>query len=132
MTAMDEPAPISTATARDLLNWALRRARRFRVTGPSMEPRLFEGDVVFVDTTAYQSHPPDDLDVVVARHPSNSSLDLIKRVEFTTDDGVYLISDNRHAEGASDSRRFGLVPLNHVIGKVTAVSPGKKSTTLQR
>lgn len=128
---MAEPAPIQPATTRDLLDWLLRRKRRFRVTGPSMEPTLFEGDVVFVDTAAYRSGAPADLDVVVAQHPADLSLDIIKRVEFTDDGGVYLTSDNPTAEGASDSRRFGMIPLNQVIGKVTAVSPAKKSTTLQ-
>ena len=129
---MDENTPIPTAGGRDLLDWILRRRRRLRVSGPSMEPLLFEGDVVFVDTSAYLDAPPRDLDVVVAQHPSTPTIDIVKRVEFSTDEGVYLRSDNPDAEGVSDSRQFGVVPFDLVIGKVAAVSPAKTSTTLQR
>ena len=129
---MSDPPPLPSATTRDLLGWALRRTRRFRVTGPSMEPSLFDGDVVFVDADAYRSGAPEDLDIVVAYHPQKPSLEIIKRVEFTTEDGAYLVGDNSDAEGASDSRRFGIVAFDQVIGKVTAVAPSKKSTTLQR
>ena len=64
--------------------------------------------------------------------PSKPTIDIVKRVEFSTDSGVSLRSDNPDAEGVSDSRQFGVVPFDLVIGKVAAVSPAKTSTTLQR
>ena len=95
-----------------------------------MEPTLFDGDVVFIDPGAFRSHSPRDLDVVVAHHPSKPGIEIVKRVEFTTDEGAYLTSDNPDAEGASDSRRFGVVDHSNIIGKVTAVSRVSRSTTL--
>ncbi len=85
-----------------------------------MEPTLTEGIVVLVDPRAYTHSTPADLDIVVARHPQQPELEIIKRVEFTTNEGAYLRSDNADA-GAADSRRFGIVPFELITGKVVAV-----------
>jgi signal peptidase I len=84
-----------------------------------MEPTLRAGEVIFVDVRAYASTPPAPDDIVVARHPQQSAIEIVKRVEFV-DDGVYLRSDNVDATNAADSRRFGLVPLDHVVGRVSS------------
>ena len=87
-----------------------------------MEPTLAEGDVVLVDTSAYASTRPLDGDVVVAKHPHDLQLRIIKRVEFTDDRGVYLRSDNRNEPAANDSRSFGMVADKLIIGRVTATT----------
>ncbi len=95
-----------------------------------MEPTLFAGDVVFIDARAYRSASPADLDVVVAAHPTTTGVQIIKRVKFTTEAGAYLSSDNPDAEGAADSGTFGVVPVESIIGRVTAVSRIRQSSTL--
>jgi len=88
-----------------------------------MEPTLLEGDVVLVDPRAYRNAPPADLDVVVAEHPQQRKLQIVKRVEFSTDEGSYLKSDNAEALDAGDSRRFGIVPPALIVGQVVAKIP---------
>jgi len=85
-----------------------------------MEPTLSEGDVVFVDRRAYRNSAPADLDLVVAEHPQQRQLKIVKRVEFTTEQGAYLRSDNTDALDAGDSRRFGVVPTSLIVGQVVA------------
>ena len=87
-----------------------------------MTPTLSHGDIVFVDTNAYSKFTPADGDVVVATHPSMPHIEIIKRVEFSNDGWVYLVSDNRTEQGAIDSRSFGLVSNDMIIGKVTATA----------
>ena len=113
---------IRQSNTADMVRWLLRKRMRLRIRGTSMEPTLSEGDVVFVDTNAYNNAGPEDGDIVVATHPQELGLQVIKRVEFTDEGGVYLKSDNADDPQASDSRRFGLVPIDLVIGKVTATA----------
>lgn len=87
-----------------------------------MEPTLSPGDVVFVDHHSYSNRRPEDGDVVVAQHPVQTNVEIVKRVEFSDDSGVYLTSDNRDEADASDSRRFGMVPFELIIGRVTATA----------
>ncbi len=84
-----------------------------------MAPLLLDSDVVFVDIGAYSSTPPQIGDVVVALHPYQRDLQLIKRVTDVTDDGrVFLQSDNP-SEG-TDSRSFGTISCQRILGRVTA------------
>lgn len=115
-------SPIPESTKADMVRWLLRKRMRLRIRGASMAPTLNEGDVVFVDTSAYANATPRDGDIVVANHPQEIGLQIIKRIEFIDDGGAYLKSDNTTDPGASDSRRFGLVPLENIIGKVTATA----------
>jgi signal peptidase I len=55
----------------------LLHTRTFRVVGNSMDPTLWEGDLITADTAFYLAHPIADGDIVVFRH--NDKL-LIKRV----------------------------------------------------
>lgn len=113
---------IPKASGHELAAWVLRRRKRMRVSGASMEPTLREGDVVFVDISAYSDARPPDGDVVVAIHPRNPQLKIIKRVEFSDDRGIYLRSDNSDEPSAADSRSFGMVPDKLIIGRVTATA----------
>ncbi len=108
--------PIPTATRSDLLRWLLRRLRRVRVVGASMTPTLLDGEVVLVDRNV--SGLPDDGAVVVVRHPQQPTIEIVKRIEFTDDTGMYLRSDNADEPEAADSRRFGMVPVDHLVGHV--------------
>ena len=106
---------------KELLLWFLRLRRRYCVTGASMSPWLESGDEVLVDPGAYGRQGPRPGDVVVARHPGRRDLTLIKRVVRVAADGrYYLEGDNPDAERSSDSRSFGPVPLDHILGRVTS------------
>ena len=55
----------------------LTHTRTFRMSGESMEPTLYDGDVITVDTSYYRNHPIADGDVIVFRH---KEVVLVKRV----------------------------------------------------
>ncbi|MBE7386237.1 MAG: nickel-type superoxide dismutase maturation protease [Leptolyngbya sp. SIO1E4] len=113
---------LRSATLQDCILWILRRYRRFRVTGHSMTPLLRPGNEVLIDPTAYTHTLPTPGDIVVAAHPQQPALRIIKRVEFVEPDGrCYLKGANPDA--SSDSRQFGLVPQAQVMGKVICRFP---------
>ena len=100
-----------------LVLWALGRRARFRVRGTSMEPWLSDGSFVLVDPRAYRRRAPRAGDVVLARHPYERDLRLVKRVASEPkDERVALVGDR--AEASHDSRDFGTVPLADVMGQV--------------
>ena len=113
---MGQP-PIPEATLNEFLRWLIGRRKRLRVTGESMTPTLHEGDLVFVDTRAYHNNTPSPGEILVARHPQQQDLRLIKRVGHITDDErVFLVSDNPRA--GTDSRAFGAIGRDRVVGRV--------------
>ncbi len=90
-----------------------------------MTPTLPAGAVVMLNPRAYRQRKPQEEEIVVARHPHQDELQIIKRVtvvvESHTENGtpsirLILASDNA-AEG-TDSRVFGPVALDLVLGKV--------------
>lgn len=102
---------------KEMLLWLLRRRYRLRVVGQSMVPLLQPGEEVLVDGRAYGAEPPEPGDVVVARHP-HRDLKLVKRVTTVREDGSCLLSGDNPRE-SSDSRQFGAVPRDHILGRVT-------------
>ena len=90
---------------------------RFRVEDESMRPALEPGDYVLVNRWAYRFQPPKRGDLVVVRDPEASERFLVKRVsDATGPTEVQLAGDNRIA--SRDSRAFGPVPLERIVGKV--------------
>ena len=119
-----EPAKNSLrhATMVDVLLWLLRRYRRYRVTGKSMMPLLRPLQEVLFNPSAYQQQLPLPNEIVIASHPYQSDLRIIKRILFVETDGrCYLQGDN--ADESQDSRQLGLVPLNQIQGKVLCLFP---------
>ena len=82
--------------------------------GGSMEPTLMAGDLVIAERCGSVSED----DVVVAWHPREADLRIIKRVEYLDGPSVYLMSDNRDCADAADSRTFGLVDASDVFARV--------------
>ena len=81
-----------------------------------MLPTWRAGEEVLLDTHAYDHAAPQVGDIVVAFHPEQTDLKIIKRVGEVVVDGVFLSSDNPNA--GSDSRQFGIVGMNKVVGRV--------------
>ena len=106
----------------ELLLWLLGRRRRFRVTGLSMSPLLKPGEEILIDQRAYRRLPPEIGDLVVARHPEDRDLQLVKWVAAVREDGsCFLLGDNPSA--STDSRSFGIVSLKLILGRVTSRFP---------
>ena len=106
-----------------LLFWLLGMRTRVRVCGQSMEPALGDGSDVLVRTLRPKDTPaliPGD--ILWLTHPLHSGQTIIKRLQHITDDGgLYVVGD---AEGeSSDSRVFGPVPPNRLLGLVVARFP---------
>lgn len=110
----------------DLMLFLLRRRQRFRVVGTSMLPLLKPGEEVLIAPVKRKAEAialkPGDL--VVARHPFQPTLRLIKRVITVRDDGTYLLmGDNPEAGMSTDSRSFGAVSPSHILGRVICRLP---------
>lgn len=82
-----------------------------------MRPTLEAGDYVLVNRWAYRVRRPSPGDLVVVVDPEEPSRFLVKRVSETTAAGeIRLIGDN--ASASRDSRAFGPVALDRIVGKV--------------
>ena len=101
------------------------------VQGRSMLPGMLPGDIVFVFKAAYGLRnpfggyivlwsAPANRDIVAAKRPDSNTI-VIKRVRsedgYDVDSGeVYLLGDNNYE--SIDSREFGPVPMNNILGRV--------------
>jgi len=103
----------------EFLHWLLRLRRRFRVTGASMSPLLQPGDEVLIDPRAYRRRPPHPGDIVVARHPFRTDLPQVKRVTGVLENG-YCLLEGDNPEESTDSRAFGALPPERLLGRVTS------------
>lgn len=98
----------------------------FKVRGRSMEPTLDDGDRVLVLKCAYWRRGPQIGDIVLLRNPEPHSKRrvLLKRVTASTPAGAYfVVGDN--AAGSRDSRHFGYVLPEEIIGRVVNWRIGK-------
>ena len=106
----------------ELLLWLLRKRKRFKVTGNSMLPLLKPGQEILVNLSAYHKSLPQVGDIVVAIRPECPDFKLVKRVKIVQDNGYcFLIGDNFLE--STDSRSFGFISLDHILGKVTSRFP---------
>lgn len=96
----------------------LGKRKRFKVVGESMLPLLKEGEEILINPQAYSKSEPKVNDVVIINHPHKTQLTIVKRVvEVALDGSYFLIGDNPKA--STDSRHWGGVSRNQIIGKVT-------------
>jgi nickel-type superoxide dismutase maturation protease len=108
-------------TALKLLQLLLGVRKRLRVSGSSMLPKFQPGEEILFNPKAYRQKPPKAGDIVVAHHPYQEKL-IIKRVAVVLEDGsCFLTGDN--SSSSTDSRSFGFIPLNEILGKVTSKFP---------
>jgi nickel-type superoxide dismutase maturation protease len=108
-------------TALKLLQLLLGMRKRLRVSGYSMLPKLQPGEEILFNPKAYREKLPEVGDIVVAQHPYQIK-QIIKRVAVVLEDGsCFLTGDN--TSSSTDSRSFGFVPPNKILGKVTSKFP---------
>ena len=86
-----------------------------------MLPALQPKQRLLVKLRPYDGRSPSPGTVVVCHHPSDLNLVITKRVWQSNDGWLELRGDNPTA--STDSRQFGQVALEQVIGEVTAVIP---------
>ncbi|WOD40041.1 nickel-type superoxide dismutase maturation protease [Nodosilinea sp. E11] len=119
--AVTPPSQLRRSQVTDVVLWLLRQRRRLRVVGESMLPLLEAGSEVLIDPTAYRQQVPQPGDLVVARHPRQPELWLIKWVVYVDADGCFLKGLN--AAASTDSRDFGLVAQTNILGRVVCRFP---------
>ena len=82
-----------------------------------MFPLLQSGDEVLVNPRYYRQKQPFPGDLVVAQHPAEADLQIIKRVAEVRDDGRFLLQgDNPDPTQSSDV----IVPRALILGRVTS------------
>lgn len=95
------------------LRFYVGRLQGIVIEGDSMHPTLKPGDRVLVDKDSAINVG----DVVVAAHPFKSSVKIVKRVATIESGGrMLLFGDNQNE--SSDSRTFGSINRNDIMGKV--------------
>lgn len=105
------------SNGKELLLWLIRLRQRRRVQGASMRPVLNSGDEILVDPRAYRRRSPRVGDIVVARHPTQAGLQIVKRVMGRHEDGRYhLQGDNPDPAQNSPCR----VPGQLILGRVSS------------
>lgn len=85
---------------------------------PSLNP---ETEILY-DPRAYHQRAPLPGDIVIAQHPQQSHLPIIKRVELILPDGAIVLRGDNRAE-SNDSLAFGPVPPSLILGRVICTFP---------
>jgi nickel-type superoxide dismutase maturation protease len=126
-----------SSTVATVLAWVRSHLLRMRVEGLSMVPVLGPGDRILV----LRTHSLSIGDIAVLKDPDAPERTVVKRVTGVEWNSLRVEGDNLAA--SHDSRHFGAVPLEDVIGRVlwcywTAYEPPATSrrastrTTLKR
>lgn len=88
------------------------RYTRVQIVGSSMEPAVRDGQWWLVRRT--QKVGPGD--IVLLEHPRRWGQLVVKRVVRAVDGGWWVEGDN--AAASDDSRAFGAVPRENVVGRL--------------
>lgn len=99
--------------------WLLRRYRRYRIVGLSMQPNLMPGDDVLVETIAKKNQLICVGDIVYLKHPYDLKKLICKRVTRISSQGYFLHGDC--PEYSTDSRDFGWVSTSCLVGRVVCL-----------
>ena len=105
------------------LLWVFRQLERYRISGPSMQPTLMTGSEILVDcrVSAIESIAVGDL--VYLRHPIDSQTRMVKRVvAYDADTERYTVWGDNPTQ-STDSRSFGAIGRQHVLGRVCCTFP---------
>ena len=90
---------------------------RYTVNGNSMSPSLRPGQDVLSFNWAYLGKKPKKGDIVVV---IVNRKDMVKRVERVMGNELWIRGDNR--DEGTDSRDFGAITIDNVVGKVIYTS----------
>lgn len=82
-----------------------------------MYPTYRSGDRLLINLDAYLTETPVPEDIVLAKHPFKTGIFMIKRVSHITDNQHYFVVGDNLVE-SSDSRGFGALRLDKILGKV--------------
>jgi len=85
----------------------------YHIPSNSMQPTLQKGDYVFASTFSYLGSSPERGDVIVFKRRNE-----IIRAKVS-DNSLYVLGDNRN--NSSDSRHWGELSINNVIGKAKSI-----------
>lgn len=85
---------------------------RIRIVGPSMEPALLNDEWWLVRRTGR----PSVGDVALMVHPHRPDALIVKRLVSREGAGWWVLGDN--AGASEDSREFGAVPAENVLGRL--------------
>lgn len=108
---MDKILPKATWMHR--LQYSMGRLLGYVISGDSMSPTLNEGDAVLIKPNA----KPRVGDIILARHPYKTSVKIVKRVSEILPDGALILIGDNPVE-STDSRSFGSISRDHIIGRV--------------
>jgi nickel-type superoxide dismutase maturation protease len=87
---------------------------RFKIIGHSMQPQIEDGQSVLVSEIPYWFKKPRINDIVAFKE--NYGQVLIKRISEIRNGKYFVKGDNK--EDSLDSRRFGVISGDKIIGKV--------------
>lgn len=88
---------------------------QLRVIGKSMEPTLYDHQKVFLNRFAYLFSSPKKDEVIALRDPRDKKI-LIKRIISVDNNKYFVQGDNK--EHSTDSRKFGMIGKNDILGKI--------------
>lgn len=86
---------------------------RFMVYGDSMHPLIPAGKSVITCNWWYKFRTPKKGDIVVLCYMNRL---IIKIIDYVKDGQVFVIGINKRM--STDSRQYGLLPQNNIVGKV--------------
>ncbi len=107
--------------SRKLLKMNMRNMIKVTISGDSMSPLYLDGDEVTVDKGAYSNESPKVGDVILFKHPFIKDYFMIKKIsdyilDYENKKRYYVIGI--HQENSTDSRSFGTIKFEDIIGKV--------------
>lgn len=85
---------------------------KVKVVGHSMEPSIIDGQTVLVSSFPYLFSKPKISDIVVLKKEKY----IIKRITKIRENKIFVVGDNK--KDSTDSRKFGWVDKNKILGKV--------------
>ena len=86
---------------------------KFRISGHSMEPTIKNNQFILISKIPYFFSEPDVKEIVAFK--KNQKV-LVKRIIKRTGNKYFLAGDN--SKDSLDSRSFGFVSKNDILGKV--------------
>ena len=87
---------------------------RLRIIGHSMEPYIKNGELVLLSGIPYWFKSPRINDIVAFKDDADNTL--LKRISEIKNGKYFVVGDNKN--DSLDSRKFGYILKNQIIGKV--------------